>query len=187
MKKYFLSGNNGKYREISFYIPDLEQIKVDDLPEIQSLDIEEIIKAKVEFALDTYRYNNDIIILEDTGLYLNALNGFPGPLIKFMLESIGNEGIFKLCQCVSDFAAEAKTVFGLYHPNSIKKINFYSATISGKITSPKGTYGFGWDSIFLPEGNNKTFGEMKSTKEKNNFSMRYMALNKLLKEELINN
>jgi len=187
MKKYFLSGNNNKFREISSYIPDLEQLKFDDLPEIQSLDIEEIIKAKVEFAIDHLKFKNDIIILEDTGLYLNALNGFPGPLIKFMLESIGNEGIFKLCQCFSNFSAEAKTVFGIYHPKNANKINFYSATISGTISRPKGIYGFGWDSIFIPEGNNQTFGEMKTTQEKSNFSMRYIAMNKLLKEELINN
>jgi len=95
------------------------------------------------------------------------------------LKSVGNEGIFNICEKLNNYKAEAITSFGLYNSKT-NDISFYSAKIDGVITSPKGKFGFGWDSIFIPEGTNKTFAEIETIEEKNNFSMRFKALKKLL-------
>ncbi|MBN2400906.1 MAG: non-canonical purine NTP pyrophosphatase [Spirochaetes bacterium] len=181
MKIYFLTGNNNKFKEIESYIGGLEQLNAPELPEIQSLDINEIIKYKLLSARQYVDEEDFILLVEDTGLYLKAMNGFPGPLIKFMLKSIGNEGIFNICDKLCDYRADAITSFGFY--NSITDdISFYSSTITGIISAPRGDFGFGWDKIFIPEGAEKTFAEMETIEEKNLFSMRAKALNKLLKE-----
>ncbi len=178
MKLYFVTGNTGKYKEIAEYIPNLKMSNFKDIPEIQSLDINEIIKFKLSMAKDKSNYSNCNLIVEDTGLYLKALNGFPGPLVKFMLESIGNDGIFNICNKLNNYEAEATTCFGLYNSNK-NEISFFSATIEGVITSPRGNFGFGWDQIFIPEGSGITFAEMEAVEEKNKFSMRTIALKKI--------
>ncbi len=179
MKSYFVTGNEGKYKEISTYISNLEMLNIQDIPEIQSLDINEIIRAKLNAAKVELNDPKCFIIVEDTGLYLKALNGFPGPLIKFLLKSVGNDGIFNICEKLNNYKAEAISSFGLYDSKT-NNISFFSAKIDGVITYPKGNYGFGWDPIFIPEGSDKTFAEMETIEEKNNFSMRFKALKKLL-------
>lgn len=179
MKNFFVTGNKGKYSEIAEYIPGLIMLDLHDIPEIQSLDISEIIKSKLNESRKVINDPNCFIIVEDTGLYLKALNSFPGPLIKFMLKSIGNDGIFNICEKLNNYKAEAITSFGLYDSNT-NDISFFSANIDGLITSPKGNFGFGWDQIFIPNGSDKTFAEMETIEEKNSFSMRFKALKKLL-------
>lgn len=180
MKKYFITGNAGKFREVQGKIQNLEMLPIKDLPEIQSLDIREIIEYKLRAAVK--ELNGDYIaIVEDTGLYLNAMNGFPGPLIKFLLKTIGNEGIYKICSSLGNFDAVAITAFGLYNSEK-ESIEFFEGKMEGKITSPKGTHGFGWDPIFIPTGSEKTYAEMETIEDKDSFSMRFSALKKLLEK-----
>lgn len=181
MKSYFVTRNIGKYKEIADYINNLELYDKEDIPEIQSLDINEIIRAKLKVANEKINDSNCFLIVEDTGLYLNALNGFPGPLIKFLLASVGIYGIFNVCNKLNNYKAEATTSFGLYD-SSTNELSFFSASIDGTITTPKGNFGFGWDPIFIPKGANKTFAEMETIEEKNTFSMRYKAMKKLLEK-----
>ncbi len=115
------------------------------------------------------------MIVEDTSLYLNALNGLPGPLIKWFLEKIGTVGIYNLVNKMKKYEAEAKCIIG-YASNN--RILFFEGSVKGKITKPKGKKGFGFDSIFIPIGYKKTFGEMKR-EEKNKISHRGIAFKKL--------
>jgi non-canonical purine NTP pyrophosphatase (RdgB/HAM1 family) len=169
---YFITGSQGKFREAKSIIPELEQLDI-DLIEIQSIDAKEVIEAKLREA----RVHKDgNIIVEDTSLYLNNLNGLPGPLIKWFMKTIGNEGLAEIAQKVgSDNTAIAKTIIGYLDGT---KISFFEGNISGKIVSPRGENGFGWDAIFEPEGSKKTFAEM-SDEEKNSISMRKIAFKRL--------
>ncbi|MCX6811161.1 MAG: non-canonical purine NTP pyrophosphatase, partial [Candidatus Berkelbacteria bacterium] len=151
---------------------DLNQFEI-DLPEIQNIDPKIIIKAKL---LEALKHKKGEFIVEDTSLYLDCLNGLPGPLIKWFLETIGNQGLYKIAKKLNNFRAEAKTVIG-YAKNK-KEIKFFEGIVKGRIVSPKGKQGFGWDPIFKPKGFDKTFAEMP-TEEKNKISMRRIALNKL--------
>lgn len=171
---YFVTGNDKKFREAKALIPSLERIEI-DLPEEQSLDPQLVIAKKLEVGKT---HHEGPLIVEDTSLYLNGLNGFPGPLIKWMLHAVGNQGIYDLCQSIHNRHALVKTVIG-YHDGH--KIHFFEGEISGQIVAPYGNEGFGWDNIFQPDGLNETFAEMGEYKSE--FSMRTFAFSKL-KEHL---
>lgn len=179
-KKYFITGNPHKFAEAAASLVSLEQLPLQDLPEIQSLDINEIIRHKLFTANDATRYHNAILIVEDTGLYLKALNDFPGPLIKFLLHAVGNEGIYEICRRLDNYDAYATTVFGVLNTDS-RRIDYCSATVHGRIGPPTGEHGFGWDPIFTAQGTEKTFAEMTRIEEKNLYSMRSQAMRKLAK------
>jgi non-canonical purine NTP pyrophosphatase (RdgB/HAM1 family) len=168
---YFITGNINKFNEAKDLIPDIKQIDI-DLPEIQEINPKIIIQEKLKQA---GKNRKDKFFCEDTSLYINSLNGLPGPLIKWFLKTIGQKGINKILENFDDKSASAKTIIGYTNKN---KIVFFEGEIKGKIVEPRGERGFGWDQIFQPDNYEKTFGEM-SLKEKNKISMRKQALLKL--------
>ncbi|MBT3398068.1 non-canonical purine NTP pyrophosphatase [archaeon] len=170
MVVYFMTGNKGKFEEVREILESVEQIDL-DLPEIQELDSKKVIEHKLNEAI---KNQEGEFFCEDTSIYIDALNGFPGPLIKWFMGALGNEGISNLMEKYEGQDATAKTVIGYTDGNGIK---FFEGELRGKIVQPKGT-GFGWDPIFQPEGYDVTFGEM-DMEEKNKISMRKKALIKL--------
>lgn len=171
MTLYFITGNKKKFKEVKDILGDVEQLEM-DLPEIQELDPKEIIEKKLGEARKKHKGE---FIVEDTSFYLDCLNGLPGPLIKWFLESIGTRGLYKIADSFDNYRAEARTIVG-YSSDNIK---FFEGSVKGKVVYPRGGE-FGWDPIFQPQGCEKTFGEM-SGKEKNEISMRRKAMNKLKK------
>lgn len=172
MKLYFLTGNKNKFEEVKAILGEVEQLDI-DLPEIQEIDAKEIIKAKLQ---EAFNHQQGEFLVEDTSLYLDSLNGLPGPLIKWFLKTVGNEGLFNIADKLGNSKAQAKTIIGFAKNND--EIYFFEGEVKGKIVSPRGDNGFGWDKIFEPDGFLKTFAEM-SLEEKNAISMRRIALNKL--------
>ncbi len=171
----FITGNKDKLAEVQSILGDVAGLDI-DLAEIQSLDAHEIIQAKLE---EAQKHHAGEFIVEDTSLYLTATNGLPGPLIKWFMKSIGNDGLYKMAEAFGNFEAEGKTIIG--YSNSANNIQFFEGSIKGTIVPPRGE-GFGWDPIFQPEGYTKTFGEL-TAEEKNAISMRKVAVEKL-KEHL---
>ncbi len=169
---YFVTGNEGKYREAEALIPHLVRIDF-DLPEEQSLDPQYVIAKKLEVARTKH---DGPLIVEDTSLYLDGLNGFPGPLIKWMLHAVGNKGIYDLTTRIHNRSATAKTVIGYDDGNG--NVEFFEGEIDGQIVAPTGNEGFGWDDIFKPNGIDETFAEM-GNEYKPEFSMRTRAFKKL--------
>jgi len=94
MKLYFITGNKDKFEEVGSILTNIEQLDI-DLPEIQEIDAKVIIKTKLLQALN---HKEAEFILEDTSLYLDCLNGLPGPLIKWFMKTIGNEGLFNIIE-----------------------------------------------------------------------------------------
>jgi non-canonical purine NTP pyrophosphatase (RdgB/HAM1 family) len=168
---YFVTGNNGKFREAKALLPTLERVEI-DLPEEQTLDPQLVIGKKLEVARTLH---DGPLIVEDTSLYLTGLNGFPGPLIKWMLQAVGNNGVYELCQKIQNKHAVAKTVIGYFDGQDVL---FFEGEVEGRIVSPSGIDGFGWDEIFQPDGLNETFAEM-GDEFKPEFSMRTRAFQKL--------
>ena len=170
-KLYFVTGNNDKFREAQSIIAQLQRVDL-DLPEEQALDPQVVISKK----LDVARTMQDgSLLVEDTSLYLDGLNGFPGPLIKWLLHAVGNQGIYDLAQKIGDKRATAKTVIGYFDGVDT---HFFEGAIDGKIVKPYGNEGFGWDAIFQPNVLNETFAEM-GNQFKPEFSMRTEAFTKL--------
>ncbi|MBI4147936.1 non-canonical purine NTP pyrophosphatase [Candidatus Woesearchaeota archaeon] len=166
-----MTGNKNKFEEIKLLLPEIEHLDV-DLPEIQALDAKHIITTKL---LEALTRTKGEFIVEDTSLYLECLQGLPGPLIKWFLETLGPQGLVQLTEKLGTDKAEAKTLIG--YARSAKEMYYFEGSIKGRIVQPRGTR-FGWDPIFQPEGQHKTFAEM-SKEEKNTMSHRRRALDKL--------
>ena len=168
MTLYFITGNKGKLAEAKAILGSVDSLDI-DLPEIQELNAKRVIAAKLEEARNQYSSN---MFCEDTSLHLDCLNGFPGPLIKWMSKSIGNQGIYELVQKYVNDQAIARTMIGLVNGDGL---HYFSGTLEGKIVAPRGANGFGWDPVFQPDGHDKTLAEM-TDREKNDISMRREAL-----------
>jgi len=181
---YFVSNNLHKYSEIKSMLND-KRIGLDlklckqDIIEIQDEKIENI---AIEKAKSAYNRVKKPIIIEDDGLFINSLNGFPGQYSKFILKSIGNIGIIRLLKGSSDRSAYFKSIF-VYNDGIIVKV-FYGKII-GKISSTITEEGWGYDPIFIPlNKNNKkgiTFAKLSQINKKNELSHRRIAFYKFIK------
>lgn len=168
----FITGNENKLREAR-QILDIDIIsKKLDLRELQAVDIEGVIKEKLKHG---YEILKKPIMVEDTGLFFNALNGFPGALIKMLLDKVDRIGIVNILNGFEDKTAIAKCAVGFTRDG--KDLKIFTGEIKGSIVSPRGKSGFGWDPIFQPDGYDKNFAEM-SAEEKNAISHRFKALKK---------
>ncbi len=165
----FLTSSEKKFREAQAIIPSLEQIQI-DLDEIQHEDPKFVIKKKLEQAK---AYARGEFIVEDSGLYLECLNGWPGPFTRWFLSKVEHARLYDIAACFSNHYAEAKTVIGYLDDQG--RDHYFEGSVRGLIVQPRGEFGFGWDPIFLPENATKTFAEM-SFEEKNQLSMRRRAL-----------
>ena len=176
-KLYFVSSNEEKYREICGALVDcgiqIERVAL-DLPEIQSLNPAEVAAYKAHKAFE--HLGNGAVLVEDTGLAVNAWNDFPGALIKWVLGSIGEAGLCRQLDAWTDRSVTATVVLCLFDG---RELHTFTGQSTGQITlEPRGTFGFGWDSIFQPDGYALTYGEMKR-EDKMKISMRGRALNAL--------
>ncbi len=168
----FITGNKGKLSEAQSIVPGIIGKEM-DLNEIQEIDAEKIIEAKLK---EAYKHHKGEYIVEDTSLYFEALNGLPGPLIKWFLQALGDKGVAELVSKYENRKALAKTLIGYISENGV--VEYFSGDIKGTIVQPLGDEGFGWDKIFMPDGYDKTFGQM-SREDKNKISMRKIAFSKL--------
>ena len=165
----FVTGSQNKVIEAERLLRVKLQSQAIDLPEIQSVDLEEIITKKAMFAYEVL--GGQSVIVEDTGLFIEAWNGLPGALVKWFIERVGVAGICKMMHEFPDKKAWAKTVVAT-HDGEIK---LFAGQVNGRIAeTPVGNAGFGWDKIFVPTGADKTFAEM-SASEKDAYSMRRKA------------
>ncbi len=173
MNLTFITGNAAKAEQLGKHLDHPVAHKKLDLPEIQSLDLHEIIEHKTK---EAYKQIGGVALVEDTSLTFKALGRLPGPLIKWFLTELDNAGLCKLLDGYEDRSAVAEVCFGLYDG---KELKMFDGKAHGSIaTVPRGERGFGWDPVFIPEGHHKTWGEMDPEEQKET-SMRRIALKKL--------
>jgi non-canonical purine NTP pyrophosphatase (RdgB/HAM1 family) len=169
----FITGNPGKVNLLKQYLDFPVIHKSIDLVEVQSLDLATIVEHKVK---EAYRQVGGPVLVEDTSLRFLALGRLPGPLIKWFLTELGTDGLCRLLDNYADRSAMAEVLFGLYDG---RRFQTFSGAVEGTITlTPRGSRGFGWDAIFVPNGVDKTWAEMKD-EEAHESSMRMIALRKL--------
>ncbi|KAK6541582.1 nucleoside triphosphate pyrophosphohydrolase ham1 [Orbilia ellipsospora] len=168
----FVTGNAGKLAEVQAILG--KYIKIEnhglDLEEIQG-SVEEVSAAKCRKAAEILKRP---VLTEDTCLCFRALNGLPGPYIKWFLQGVGTEGLNKLLAGFEDKSAEAVCTFAFSEGPGCEPLIFQGRT-EGRIVCPRGPAKFGWDPVFEYEG--QTYAEMDKDK-KNSVSHRYKALEK---------
>lgn len=171
----FITGNNKKVEEVRAITGLNVSAKKLDILEIQSLDVEEVAKAK---ALAAFRAVGRPVIVDDTGMSIDALGGLPGALVAWFLDSLQPTGILRLMANEKNRKASVSTCIAYADETGVST---FTGTIQGTIAIlPRGENGFGYDPIFIPDGCDKTYSEM-TTEEKNEISMRKIALLKLKK------
>eukprot|EP01105_Mastigella_eilhardi_P023805 TRINITY_DN6068_c0_g1_i1.p1 TRINITY_DN6068_c0_g1~~TRINITY_DN6068_c0_g1_i1.p1 ORF type:complete len:223 (-),score=65.57 TRINITY_DN6068_c0_g1_i1:33-680(-) len=172
----FVTGNANKLREVrqilaraGVAVKNLEL----DLTELQG-DSDEIALAKCEEAMSKVK---GLVLVEDVSLCFNALGGMPGPYIKWFLGKLGPEGLYKMLSGFEDKKASAVCTFALGEAGCGKP-QLFVGTTPGTVVKPRGKTGFGWDPIFLPDGQDSTYAEL-SAEVKNTISHRARALEKV--------
>ena len=169
----FVSGNAGKVREVEAIVgTPVERLEL-DLPEIQALDVEEVARQK---ALTAFARARRPVVVDDTGLYIEALGGLPGALARWFLATIGTGGICGLIPRDADRTARGRTAVAYCDGDGVEV--FAGETRGVIVPAPVGVGGFGWDPIFRPDGASGTFAEMGMT-EKMAHSMRRRAVERL--------
>jgi XTP/dITP diphosphohydrolase len=144
---YFVTGNKGKYTEAQAIFGDLEQKNI-GYTEIQADTLEEVaLYGMKEVALRL----EGPVMLEDAGLFVQALGGFPGVYSAYVQKTIRNAGILRLMEGEVDRAAYFKSVVAYVEPGM--QIRLFSGEVHGQIGfEPRGNLGFGYDPIFYVSG-----------------------------------
>ena len=174
---FFVTSNLHKFNEarqvFSEYKVATAMLKIEAI-EIQDDNLKNIAKAS---AVDAVKNCGFHIIVEDAGLFIEALNGFPGPYSSYVYRTIGTVGILKLMKNVDEREAYFQSVVAFNGPEQTPRC--FHGKAKGKISlEERGSLGFGFDPIFEPSGGgNRTFAEM-TTNEKNERSHRAEALRK---------
>jgi XTP/dITP diphosphohydrolase len=175
-KIVFVTGNKGKFAEVRdiLLVFGIEVIQdKNGYPELQEDELEPIAAYG---ALYISNKLNMPVMVDDSGIFIKALNGFPGPYSRFVEDRLGNPKVLKLMEGEEDRTAYFKTVIGYCEPG--KEPLVFPGVVEGKIAyKERGTGGFGYDPIF--EYNDVTFGEMGDA-EKNKVSHRRRAIDKFI-------
>ena len=173
----FVTGNKHKFKEARDVMESYEiELLWIPLPieEIQSDSLEEVAISKV---LSAIMIVNPPFIVEDTGLFIKALNGFPGPFASYIFRKLGLDNILKLMYGIENREAMFVAIGALVFDTNIFKI--FRGEVTGKIAHEKrGRHGFGYDPIFQPSGQEDTLAQL-SINEKNMLSHRGKLFRKI--------
>jgi len=175
---FFATNNINKFQEARRVFAEhriaVGMLRVKTL-EIQSESLEEIAKTS---AIEAFRNCNLPIIVEDAGLFVEALNGFPGPYAAYVYKTIGNRGLLRLMKNAKNRKARFKSAVAYFSADCESPLCF-DGEVLGEITKEErksdNQTGFGFDPIFKPAKGDKAFAEMSIT-EKNRYSHRAKAL-----------
>lgn len=164
-----MTSNANKAREVAAYftgVLEVEHVPL-ECPEFRHADVGEIARGKAAYAYEALARP---LIVDDTGLFIDALGGFPGPYAAYVQDTIGNAGVLKLMEGVGDRSAHFETAVAFAREDGIR---IFRGVLPGTIVAPRGSGGFGYDPIFAYEG--RTLAEMPLA-EKSRISHRARAL-----------
>jgi XTP/dITP diphosphohydrolase len=180
MRLQLVTSNEGKFREVRAALEKRGHEvawKRFPYPEVQTASLDEVIEEGLAW-LRAKMGESEPFMIDDSGLFITGLKDFPGVFSAHALKTIGNAGILKLMAGVEDRRARFEARIGLWSPETGPRI--FPGRIDGRIAlEPKGAGGFGFDPIFIPECDTRTFAEI-GTDEKNAFSHRGRAVAAML-------
>lgn len=172
----FITGNEGKFTEAKAIIPNLKQLDI-DLAEIQEVDPRAVIEHKL---LEALQHCDGPLMIEDTSVMFDCLGSLPGPFIKWFYKELGAKGLYELTEKYGNNKAEVVVLIGYAQKHETEEtIRFFESKMKGIIVEPKGDNDFAWGPCFIPDGCDKTFGEM-TREEKYAIAPRNKALEQLV-------
>ena len=185
MEICFATNNEHKLAEVQQMLPETITLKplapvgcTEDVPETQNT-LEGNARQKAQYIFEKYEIN---CFADDTGLEVYSLNNEPGVYsARYAGEQRNNhDNINLLLQNLenkADRKARFRTVIALVLDG---EYFLFEGVVEGEIIKEmRGDNGFGYDSVFVPEGSDKTFAEM-TAQEKNLISHRYRAITALI-------
>ena len=168
-----MSSNKNKFQEAARILSNLG-IQINffktTLEEIQSNDLNDIAEQN---AINAYDLVQKPVIIEDDGLFIDSLNGFPGPYSSYVYDTIGNKGIMNLLE--NSEIRDAKFVSIIAYCDNDYGVKLFESSIPGKISSVIEKGGWGYDPIFIPDGESKTYANVS---DKDKLSHRAASLKK---------
>lgn len=169
----FVTSNPNKAIEAE-RILGLSLVRADiSLPEIQAAEIEDITLHKLESARSSGFHR---LLVEDVSLGFDGLGGFPGPYVKWLLQGAGGAGLAAIAYALNDRTATARCCVGYWDGT---RTHLAIGQVRGTVlVHPRGEQRFGWDAWFVPQGSEKSFGEMTAD-EKDRISHRAQAWRKI--------
>ncbi len=165
-----VTSNENKAREVAAFFAGVAEVTHTflEIPEFRDNDVGVIAEEKARYAWNALQCP---LIVDDTGFFVAALNGFPGPYAAYVLDTIGMEGILRLLEGADNRFAYFETAIA--YADNEGFIHVFRGIVEGTIVSPRGEEGFGYDPIFSVDG--RTFAE-RTLKEKAMMSHRGRAL-----------
>lgn len=175
MKLTFVTGNAGKVRELAAMLEPLGytvNTQSGGYPELQASTLAEVTDYGADRLMD--RGTPRPFLLEDSGLFVPSLGGFPGVYSRHALDSIGIAGLCRLIRTPTPAYFETDLLW-VGHER-----RHFAGRVDGQVMpAPRGTSGFGFDSVFVPDGQTQTFAEM-GLEAKNRLSHRGKAVRSLV-------
>lgn len=173
----FVTGNENKRREVAAILnfPELKNVKI-DLPEKQSMDLQQIIEDKIRVA---YGLVGEPVLVEDISYEIEAVNGFPGPFVKFWEKAGLHDAV--LANIEQSGSNKARIVCAVAYKDSDREL-IVLETLYGQHVARTDGQGWGFDFYFVPNGETETFAQM-GPERKNQISHRRLAFT-ALKEKL---
>ncbi|MDP3899686.1 MAG: non-canonical purine NTP pyrophosphatase [bacterium] len=151
-----ITSNKDKLRETEQILGITLKSADIELDEIQELDAKKVAEHKVNQA---YARINAPVFVWDLSMYIDCLNGFPGPLIKWFWQQATLGKICEIANYFNNHKVYTETIL-CYHDG--KEVRFFLGRTDGLIPrKPLGDKGWGWDPIFIPDGQTKTYAEME--------------------------
>lgn len=175
-KIYFGTGNKHKFQEFKESITENFQLiqKEKEILEPQIDSVEEVSRHKLKRFLKKSKLEDEWVFVEDSGLFIEGLNGFPGAFTSAFSSKVERNKILRLID--ENNKAEFRTSVAIKNPKT-GRIETLIGRCKGKLVEPRGEEGWGFDPYFQPKGHNKTFSEDLDHKEK--VSHRKKAVSKL--------
>jgi XTP/dITP diphosphohydrolase len=182
MRAIFVTTNEHKRREVQEILGvALERADL-DLPEIQAIDPAEVAAEKARAAREALGRPDLPVLVEDSGLMVDAWDGFPGALTKWLMRSVGNEGLLRMLDSGEDRSARAVCVVALAEADG--NVHTFRGEVLGVVAQrPRGAGGFGYDAVFVPEWSSMTYAEMGEGKNEDSHRARaFRAVREWLEE-----
>lgn len=158
----FVTSNEDKRREAAGILGAELRAESPEVLEIQDLDLREVAAEKAREARRALGSPEAPVLVEDSGLVVEAWKGLPGAFTKWFMTTVGNEGICGMLRNELPRSARAVCIVAIAHDGEVE---VFPGEVPGSLAeAPRGEGGFGWDAIFVPEGGSRTYAEMGDAK-----------------------